>query len=97
MRFGSFVTLRHLNLGVLAWSKPIEDTHMIDGLEGVIHYTIKVVAGCEFLGPKDKILSSSAIRQKIIEELALANANDFRSPPGRLNSEAPLELRNGTD
>jgi hypothetical protein len=100
LRFGSFVTLRHPTLRILAWSKPIGDTDMIDKVEGVIHYAMRLVADCELLGPGDMILCSAAIRQKTLKKLALPHPEDFLSTlgsPGNPSSEESLELSNGTN
>lgn len=96
LRFGAFVTVRHPKMRTLAWYKPIGDTQMIDNMDSVIHCAIKPVADHDLLERRDKILSSTTIRQQNLAALTLAQVEDFLSPSGSLNSELPLELSTKT-
>ena len=91
LRFGSFVTLRHPKLDFLAWPKPTGDIRLINSVNGVVHYAVKLVADVHLLERNDKILSSTAIRQETLETLSLAHAKDFLCTNSNVDSETQLD------
>jgi hypothetical protein len=64
---------------------------LIDSINGVVHYAIKLVADVHLLERKDKIRSSTAISQETLEALSLTRTKDFSCWNGSLDSESQLD------
>ena len=61
---------------------------MIDSINGVVYYAIKLLADVHLLDRKDTTLSSTAIRQETLEALSLARAKDFLCSNSSLDFES---------